>query len=386
MNFYRNIKDKLSKRERILLFILMILIFELIFIRVFIVENYKKLEKLNIEDKELTMEINNNKKYIKKLKLEKNEKIDPKADFKLAKTYEEKTFYENIEKIFFIENFFNKEDNVFTFKIDNDNLKNLKNISNNYNLSNIQISKNDENTYTGEIKFLFKEPIIKINPVDKKEKINLEKYTKYQKVKNTYKLDEKTDKKTTLKSKETVEKNVKTNENVDSISDLEKRVVKESLDEKVIKKEEKSSENIKENSLKKLWYYNISEKEISLNLPNEVQGSINYIENLDIYSIYINKKDDDLLPVIVEFNEKYNVKNLIFEVFLQDVDVLSEVGVCNLENIQYEGILNKEDWNRIDFGDIENLGGIYFLIEKEGEYVFLIRNIDMSYEKGIYFD
>lgn len=386
MNFYRNIKDKLSKRERILLFILMILIFELIFIRVFIVENYKKLEKLNIEDKELTMEINNNKKYIKKLKLEKNEKIDPKADFKLAKTYEEKTFYENIEKIFFIENFFNKEDNVFTFKIDNDNLKNLKNISNNYNLSNIQISKNDENTYTGEIKFLFKEPIIKINPVDKKEKINLEKYTKYQKVKNTYKLDEKTDKKTTLKSKETVEKNVKTNENVDSISDLEKRVVKESLDEKVIKKEEKSSENIKENSLKKLWYYNISEKEISLNLPNEVQGSINYIENLDIYSIYINKKDDDLLPVIVEFDEKYNVKNLIFEVFLQDVDVLSEVGVCNLENIQYEGILNKEDWNRIDFGDIENLGGIYFLIEKEGEYVFLIRNIDMSYEKGIYFD
>lgn len=386
MNFYRNIKDKLSKRERILLFILMILIFELIFIRVFIVENYKKLEKLNIEDKELTMEINNNKKYIKKLKLEKNEKIDPKADFKLAKTYEEKTFYENIEKIFFIENFFNKEDNVFTFKIDNDNLKNLKNISNNYNLSNIQISKNDENTYTGEIKFLFKEPIIKINPVDKKEKINLEKYTKYQKVKNTYKLDEKTDKKTTLKSKETVEKNVKTNENVDSISDLEKRVVKESLDEKVIKKEEKSSENIKENSLKKLWYYNISEKEISLNLPNEVQGSINYIENLDIYSIYINKKDDDLLPVIVEFDEKYNVKNLIFEVFLQDIDVLSEVGVCNLENIQYEGILNKEDWNRIDFGDIENLGGIYFLIEKEGEYVFLIRNIDMSYEKGIYFD
>lgn len=386
MNFYRNIKDKLSKRERILLFILMILIFELIFIRVFIVENYKKLEKLNIEDKELTMEINNNKKYIKKLKLEKNEKIDPKADFKLAKTYEEKTFYENIEKIFFIENFFNKEDNVFTFKIDNDNLKNLKNISNNYNLSNIQISKNDENTYTGEIKFLFKEPIIKINPVDKKEKINLEKYTKYQKVKNTYKLDEKTDKKTTLKSKETVEKNVKTNENVDSISDLEKRVVKESLDGKVIKKEEKSSENIKENSLKKLWYYNISEKEISLNLPNEVQGSINYIENLDIYSIYIKKKDDDLLPVIVEFNEKYNVKNLIFEVFLQDVDVLSEVGVCNLENIQYEGILNKEDWNRIDFGDIENLGGIYFLIEKEGEYVFLIRNIDMSYEKGIYFD
>lgn len=386
MNFYRNIKDKLSKRERILLFILMILIFELIFIRVFIVENYKKLEKLNIEDKELTMEINNNKKYIKKLKLEKNEKIDPKADFKLAKTYEEKTFYENIEKIFFIENFFNKEDNVFTFKIDNDNLKNLKNISNNYNLSNIQISKNDENTYTGEIKFLFKEPIIKINPVDKKEKINLEKYTKYQKVKNTYKLDEKTDKKTTLKSKETVEKNVKINENVDSISDLEKRVVKESLDEKVIKKEEKSSENIKENSLKKLWYYNISEKEISLNLPNEVQGSINYIENLDIYSIYINKKDDDLLPVIVEFDEKYNVKNLIFEVFLQDVDVLSEVGVCNLENIQYEGILNKEDWNRIDFGDIENLGGIYFLIEKEGEYVFLIRNIDMSYEKGIYFD
>lgn len=386
MNFYRNIKDKLSKRERILLFILMILIFELIFIRVFIVENYKKLEKLNIEDKELTMEINNNKKYIKKLKLEKNEKIDPKADFKLAKTYEEKTFYENIEKIFFIENFFNKEDNVFTFKIDNDNLKNLKNISNNYNLSNIQISKNDENTYTGEIKFLFKEPIIKINPVDKKEKINLEKYTKYQKVKNTYKLDEKTDKKTTLKSKETVEKNVKTNENVDSISDLEKRVVKESLDEKVIKKEEKSSENIKENSLKKLWYYNISEKEISLNLPNEVQGSINYIENLDIYSIYINKKDDDLLPVIVEFDEKYYVKNLIFEVFLQDVDVLSEVGVCNLENIQYEGILYKEDWNRIDFGDIENLGGIYFLIEKEGEYVFLIRNIDMSYEKGIYFD
>ena len=365
MDYFKNLVNNYSftKREKILLIIFILLLFELcIYSFGFKVNKSKNLElenqiiKLSEENKDIEDEV----LKIKKIKNINSKLISLNLDLN---TYNNslKNIYEEFPYI--IEENPSNFKNL-TFEIDANSINNIKNISNKNIFNNMVLEKKEQDLFVGRLDLKEIKNSLNIHKIDDKEKKNLEKYHFYK------------EKKYDIKDKEVV----------NEIVDKQNSTIKDKKNKENRNKENRNKENrnLKENESNNLNLVEEKENEvlgINLYSSNLEKSEISYIEDMYMYYLFLQLDSEVENIFLLEISDILNFKELSFDLFVEDKD-LYEFGIYDGRRVYSEIKLEENKWNKIFFREVEDFKGIYFVYNtlncSKNEYRLLIRDIKVE--------
>lgn len=330
---------KLTKREKILLLIFLLLLMEL-FVYFF---GFKTLKNKNLEYQNKIAKLSEENENIK-LEIQNAEKLKNQNSKLLKLNLDINTYNNSLKDLkeefpHIIEKDYLNSKNI-DFEIDNKNINNLKNISNKNIYTSMVLNKKDSNVFVGKLDLKNLKNSLKLNKVEDKDKKNLEKYYFYK------------DKKDISEEKESAKevKEVKKEPKV-KIADNKKEEAKKKINPK---KEEKDNLELN-NKLKK-----DNNLDINLYSSNLEKSELSYIKDMDMYYLLFRLDDEIENIFLLEIPDILSFKELSFEIFIEN-DNLREFGIYDGRRIYSEIKLEKNLWNKIMFREVEDFRGIYFV-------------------------
>ena len=302
----------------------------------------EKLNSLSKNSESISLNISKCKKELKEINKIKNENLEDFNNLKIntINNYNEKNFLEFKENFPYIE----ESEKNFKVCISNENLKELKNISNFYIFNDFYLSKSEKHILNGNINFYFDNKDILKDNFKEKEKINLEKYYFY-------------------KDKKSNNINIK-----------DKKISKEIKD---INKKEQTTEIVNDSKRFSLRssYKDIMPEDILIFLDKSLSLEFEYFLDVNIYKVILNNNIDDINLLLVLLNEDFeDIKEISFELYLDEKNIC-EFGAFNGSKNKYTKDLEENKWNEVVIKDIENLEGLYILVNNFKASFFYIRNL-----------
>lgn len=356
MNF-NNIKIslELNKREKLLFFILIFIIFEILQYHLVYEDKINDIELIKNRKTAINREIKEYKQKINSLNKMKKKKCSNNCS--IVRKDSNETVFNNLESIFL--NNISKESNSFKYKLSDYSLAQLYKVNDKYNFTNLDIF--DNGSYLSGIIEIYSE----ISNSEKEIENHNKKKLKSTNLKNDISINKKSDKKIeSIKTKQITNKKIK------QITDKD---IEDKKEEYLLLKNEYDKLNYaRDNIYNSSFYLNI----LKMNTNNE-SCNITYHETLKgDKNHYIMIEPLNIKDLILDLYIPGNISRVSFEIYnfeksYSNLMIEDEKGYRNLSDVKLE------QWQKIEFSEIVNLKKIIFSDIKENT-AFYIRNFKVE--------